>query len=150
MSSTSIDNESSPVGQLPVADKAAIERLLSDFAWHADRGEGSALGELFSADGMLRVGGLDLSGRQAIADDCLRRAAQPGRRTRHVWSNLRIELALPAQVIATAVQVTYEQPGEGQAVQVRVNDIADTFIKEANGRWLFASRRIERALAFAA
>ncbi|SFP45720.1 nuclear transport factor 2 family protein [Variovorax sp. 770b2] len=135
---------------LPATDQAAIERLLTDFAWHADHGDASALGELFAPEGTLRVGGLDLSGRQAITDDCLRRAAQPGRRTRHVWSNLRIERALPSHIVATAVQVTYEQLGEGQAMQVRVNDMADTFVKDSDGRWLFASRRVERALAFTA
>ncbi|MCR6480495.1 nuclear transport factor 2 family protein [Variovorax sp. ZS18.2.2] len=148
MQSTSTQ-EPVPTHQLPTADQAAIERLLTDFAWHADRGDGSALGELFSPDGTLHVGGLDLNGQQAIADDCLRRAARPGRRTRHVWSNLRIERALPAHIVATAVQVTYEQPGEGQAMQVRVNDMADTFVKDSDGRWRFASRRVERALAFA-
>ncbi|WP_219210102.1 nuclear transport factor 2 family protein [Variovorax boronicumulans] len=135
---------------LPIADQAAIERLLSDFAWHADRGDASALAELFLPDGALHVGGLDLNGRQAIADDCRRRAAQPGRRTRHVWSNLRIERAQPSQVVTTAIQVTYEQPGADQAMQVRVNDMADTFGKDADGHWRFATRNVARALGFAA
>lgn len=135
---------------LPAADRAAIERLLTDFAWHADHGDGSALAALFLPDATLHVGGLDLQGQQAIADDCRRRAAQPGRRTRHVWSNLRIELAGSSQVVASAIQVTYEQPGSDQATQVRVNDMADSFGRDAEGRWRFATRKVERALAFAA
>ena len=69
-------------------DRLTIERLLTDFAWFADRGDGESLGQLFTADGALFVSGLELKGREQIAADCYRRASNPDRKTRHLWSNL--------------------------------------------------------------
>ena len=58
-------------------DLARIERLLSDFAWHADRGDGASLAELFFPDAVLIVGGQRLEGRAEIAEDCRRRVPAP-------------------------------------------------------------------------
>ena len=38
-------------------DLLQIERLFSDFAWFADRGDAAALAELFASDGVLVLGG---------------------------------------------------------------------------------------------
>ncbi len=129
------------------ADHKAIERLLSDFAWHADRGEGAALADLFLPDAVLTVGGVDLQGRVAIAADCHRRHENPLRKTRHVWSNLRVLHRDDGAVATAAVQLTYEQTGPDLPTQLRVNDLFDTFRRDAAGRWRFARRLIKRELA---
>ena len=124
-----------------------IARILSDFAWHADRGQGDAMSQLFIPEGTLRVGGQDLAGRQKIADDCHRRALDPLRVVRHVCSNLRLDRVEASIVTSTAIQITFEQLGEGVPAQVRVNDLADTFVLEADGVWRIASRIIQRQIA---
>jgi hypothetical protein len=128
------------------ADIFAIERLLSDFAWHADRGDGTSLSELFVPDGILRIGALELKGQLQIAEDCRRRFLQPGRKTRHVWSNLRVELTDTDEATTFAVQLTFEQSGAGSATQCRVSDLLDKFQKNSQGVWRFASRVIKREL----
>src|ERR1700730_12135316 len=80
----------SPEAAVSYAERAAIEQLLGDFAWHADRGEGVLLAGLFMPDGVLVVGGQELHGCEQIAQDCHRRGIGSTRKTRHVWSNLRI------------------------------------------------------------
>lgn len=126
---------------------APIERVLSDFAWYADRGDGTSLAELFVPDGVLCVGGQELKGRLQIADDCRRRASQPDRKTRHIWSNLRIERAQANSATGTAVQLTFEQHGPDTPTQLRVNDLFDEFEKDAQGVWRLARRVISREMS---
>jgi len=127
-----------------------IARLLSDFAWHADRKQAEQLGALFLVDGRLSIAGTELVGRQAIVDDCRRRFAAAQRTTRHVWSNLRIESADENQIVATAIQMTYEQEENGGSTQVRVSDLLDTFGRDPSRRWCFAHRVMTRVITLAA
>jgi hypothetical protein len=134
---------------VPPADLERIRELLTSFAWFADRGDGDGLSRLFLPEAVLHVGGQDHVGREQIAQDCRRRAAVPGRKVRHVWSNLRIERAAADRISTTAVQLTFEQfeQQEGAPTHLRVNDMLDTFARDPSGQWHFAGRRIERALA---
>ena len=134
---------------LTFAERTAVERLLSDFAWHADRGEGELLAQLFLPDGMLVVGGQELAGRERIADDCHRRNSGSARKTRHVWSNLRIIRRPGAHDLeTTAIQLTIEQTDSAaQEAQVRVNDLFDTLRQDGHGTWRFARRIISREMA---
>jgi hypothetical protein len=127
-------------------DLTRIERLLSDFAWHADRGDGASLAQLFLPDAVLVVGGARLAGRAEIAEDCRRRALAPGRKTRHVWSNLRLDPQTDGTVSATAIQLTFEQT-DAAATRVRINDLTDRYQRDAAGTWRFMSRIIERQMA---
>lgn len=137
-----------PIQAVPnLHDRAAIEQLLSEFAWHADRGEGVPLAELFLSDGVLIVGGQELRGRVAIADDCHRRGIGSERKTRHCWSNLRVVHADADTLNSTAVQLTIEQTHPAQSVaQIRVNDLFDTLRKDPQGVWRIAHREIRREM----
>jgi SnoaL-like domain len=138
----------SPEATVTYYERASIEQLLSDFAWYADRGEGMALAELFVPDGILVVGGQELHGRERIADDCHRRGIGSKRKTRHVWSNLRIARANAHILETTAIQLTIEQsePTLPEA-QVRVNDLFDTLRRDGHGTWRFERRIISREMA---
>ena len=130
------------------SDFLAIERLFSDFAWYADRGNGVLLAELFLPNGILCVGDLELTGRSQIAEDCHRRSLSLGRQTRHVWSNLRIDRSDADAATSTAVQVTFEQNvSSGEPTQIRVSDLFDTLKKDLHGEWRFVRRFIKREIA---
>jgi ketosteroid isomerase-like protein len=124
-----------------------IETLLSDFTWHADRGDGAALAALFLPDAVLTVGGVALCGRGVIAADCQERSENPARKTRHIWSNLRFGQAGGDMITTTIVQQTFEQNGADQPTQLRLNDVTDTFRRNEAGEWRFASRLIKREMA---
>jgi uncharacterized protein (TIGR02246 family) len=128
------------------SDTRAVERLLSDFAWNADHGDGDGLGALFVPEATLVVGGQQLAGRAAIAADCNRRASQPGRKVRHMWSNLRLD-GDAAGLSATAVQMTFEQMDGQQGTQLRINDLFDTYVRDAEGKLCFATREIRREMS---
>jgi len=132
------------------ADLQAIQRLLSDFAWAADRGLAGALSELFFPDGTLCINGQTYQGRVEIAADCRRRAAIAQRLTRHVWSNLRVDIQADGSCEATLVQQTYESAGPDQPLKIRVNDVSDRIARDADGRWRFRTRIIERQMAMLA
>jgi hypothetical protein len=138
----------SPEAAVTYSERAAIEQLLGDFAWHADRGEGVALAGLFMPDGILVVGGQELHGREQIAADCHRRGIGSTRKTRHVWSNLRIGRRAADTLETTAIQLTIEQTDPSLPdAQVRVNDLFDTLCQDPQGAWRFARRVISRAMA---
>lgn len=134
---------------MPDANLAAIQRLLSDFAWAADRGLGTEMAELFLPNGTLTVNGQELRGRQEIADDCRQRFETPNRKTRHVWSNLRVEPVADGLCSGTVVQLTFESTGFAQPAKLRVNDVLDLFERDPQGIWQFRSRLIERQMAMA-
>ena len=128
-------------------DLLAIQRLLSDFAWQADHGDAHQLALLFLHDGVLRLNGTVMEGQAQIEADCGKRFATPGRKTRHVWSNLRVQADGPGEVSATNVQMTFEQGGAEQSVQARVSDVVDLLSKGDDGRWRFRERTIGRVFA---
>jgi hypothetical protein len=115
------------------ADMFEVQRLLTDFTWFADRGDGDGLAALFLPDAVLTVGGAALDGREAIAADCYCRSAIAGRKTRHVWCNLRFERVLDGEISTAAVQVTFEQTAPRGAVQLRLNDVFDSFRRDVSG-----------------
>jgi SnoaL-like domain len=143
-----VERRMSPEAAVTYPERAAIEQLLGDFAWHADRGEGVLLAGLFMPDGILVVGGQELHGRERIAEDCHRRGIGSTRKTRHVWSNLRIGRREADTLETTAIQLTIEQtdPSVPDA-QVRVNDLFDTLRQDPHGAWRFARRIISREMA---
>ncbi|MCJ0764924.1 nuclear transport factor 2 family protein [Variovorax terrae] len=128
-------------------DVFAIQRLISDFAWAADRCLAAELSELFLPDGTLTVNELKLHGRAEIEQDCRHRFASPQRKTRHALSNLRIDALGDGAYAGTAVQLTFESSGSDQPVRLRVSDVLDRFEQDPQGRWRFRSRTIERQMA---
>lgn len=138
-----------PTPAATAADRLEIERLLTDFAFLADRGDGEALGWLFLEQATLSVGGLTLLGPRQIAADCHRRFTDPHRKTRHLWTNFRIEHGDASVIVSSALQLTFEQSTPGSPAQLRVNDLHDEFRRNGAGRWRFARRVIERAMGLA-
>lgn len=133
-----------PVNQDPLQ---SIGRLFSDFAWFADRRDAEGLARLFVPDGVLSVGGRESAGSENIAADCQRRFAGADRMTRHLWSNLRVEMPTPDTATTTAIQLTFETAGDDLPARLRVNDVIDELRKAASGEWRFVRRHIRCEMA---
>jgi uncharacterized protein (TIGR02246 family) len=125
----------------------SIERLFSDFAWFADRCDAEGLARLFMRDGVLLVGGRESAGSDNIAADCQKRFATSDRKTRHMWSNLRIDMPTSDTARTTAIQLTFETSGDDTPPRLRVNDVIDELRKEASGEWRFVRRYIRCEMA---
>src|SRR5260370_34352339 len=124
----------------------SVEQLMTLFGRYADCGDSERLASLFLPDGTLSLGSIVSSGRSAIASFAKERSSEPGRKTRHLWSNLELREGDLGTLHASAIQQTYELRAETQSTQLRVSDLEDTFAKDLNGSWRFASRRIVRQM----
>lgn len=132
---------------MDVSHRREIERLFSEFSWCVDHGDVAGLSGLFVPDGRICMGGQEIQGASAIGDDLARRFQTPGRKTRHVWSNLRVVSMDEQSVETTAVQLTFEQVGEEKPGQLRISDLSDTLHRDSEGRWRFVRRMINRVMA---
>ncbi|MGX1789055.1 nuclear transport factor 2 family protein [Bosea sp. NPDC055332] len=125
-------------------DRLAIEQLIQRHAWLIDHGEADKVGELFADDAALYGVGPDKTGRAAIAEWGRQRAAMTERRSRHLQSNILIEPV--AQDAARGwVALTLDRhdgPGQGSATPLLAAEYADRYVREPDGTWLFAERRL--------
>ncbi|WP_432258371.1 nuclear transport factor 2 family protein [Cupriavidus sp. TMH.W2] len=134
---------------MTVSDRLEIERLFNEFSWCVDHGDAAGLSGLFASDGVLCVGGQEIKGQLAIGDEASRRSRIPGRKTRHVWSNLRVVSMDDHSAETTAVQLTFEQNGPERPAQLRISDLSDTLRRDSQGQWRFARRLINREMTVA-
>ena len=125
----------------------SVEQLLTLFGRYADCGDGERLASLFLPDGTLSLGSSVSCGRSAIASFAKERSSAPGRKTRHLWSNLELRTGDHGTLHASAIQQTYELVAAAQSTQLRVSDLEDVFARDSDGSWRFASRRIVRQMS---
>jgi len=125
-------------------DRLAIEHLIQRHAWLIDHGEAGAVGKLFAEDGALYGIGPDKIGRAAIAEWGRQRAAMTERRSRHLQSNILIEPVArdAARGWVALTLYRHDGPGEGSATPLLVAEYADRYVREPDGSWLFAERRL--------
>ena len=69
------------------------------------------------------------------------------RKTRHMWSNLRVEMPTADTARTTAIQLMVETSGDDSPARLRVNDVIDELRKGASGEWRFVSRHIRCEMA---
>jgi hypothetical protein len=124
----------------------SVEQLLTLFGRYADCGDGERLASLFLPDGTLTLGNTVSQGQPAIATFAKERSSTPGRKTRHLWSNLQLHTDDHGTLHASAIQQTFELMTATQTTQLRVSDLEDIFAKDSVGSWRFASRRIVRQM----
>ncbi len=126
--------------RVPLEVRAEIEDLMSEFSHRVDNGLGATLHELFVEDGVIATPAFRLEGREAIRERFTARGADPNRRTRHYWTNLRLSQhgdAIHAiSNVITAVNVT------GQPVQLMGGSSEDIMVRTADG-WAFKDRSLE-------
>jgi hypothetical protein len=97
---------------------------------------------LFTHDAEQSIAGVTASGIEAIVQGLKRRADMTGRTSRHVISNLRLSMSSEATVEAAWILTLYRSDDANKpAKPMMVNDVQDTFRKEAGG-WKIRSRKI--------
>jgi hypothetical protein len=129
-----------------VTELQLIERLCSDFAYYADHGDAESLGNLFGEDGILKLGDQESVGRSNIVADCQARFDIAGRKTRHLWSNLRLVALTPEFASTTMIQLTFESRGPAVPTRLRVSDVSDKLRRDEDGAWHYTYREIRREL----
>ena len=126
--------------EIAVSVRVAIEDLLNEFASRVDEGRGATVHELFIESGRIETPQFVLANRQEIRRRFTERARDPGRRTRHYWSNARFsgdsgEVTVVTNVL-TVVCI------EGRKTTLAGGTSTDIVVPE-EGRWAFRSRRLD-------
>jgi ketosteroid isomerase-like protein len=90
------------------AAERACERLMYRYAQYVDFGQAARIAELFAENGAwLGADGNGMRGRQAIHDGFAQRAALTRRQSRHVITNVLIDLASSDSATGIAYLVNY-------------------------------------------
>jgi hypothetical protein len=125
------------------AIRGICERLILKFARLNDAGEHQALAAMFTETGTFaRPADPDnfVQGRDAIFAFFRDR---PARRTRHIMTNILVEVESEERARAHSLVTLFMGPGNSEALQcdaVLVGDFHD-HLEKIGDRWLFAERR---------
>jgi hypothetical protein len=130
-----------------VLAERACERLIVEYARRVDFGESRRIADLFTEDGRWEGTDLVLDGRAAIRDWFEERERLTRRVSRHVCTNIAVEVLSPAEARSLCYLVNYRHDrAEGDVAMPvpaehpkYVGELRDTFRRTADG-WRFSSR----------
>jgi hypothetical protein len=107
----------------------AVERLMAEFAYRVDFEKGLMIAELFSPNGFYESDGKRSTGRDAIHQAYVRRAARGPRTSRHLFTNVRVVRLPGGKYGSTAIMLLFARDGEGlhPAVPLSVADVTDVY-----------------------
>ena len=133
------------------------ERLVSLYTHYADFGKAERVAELFAQDAVWAVGPIRFEGQEKIRQMMRGRQEMAGRRSRHVCTNLQIDVLdennASGLVYLTLYRHDFEGPEREARVQLAGPGPSRTFRKDRlralvlNSTQLFVSVRTSRILA---
>ncbi|MDO8212401.1 nuclear transport factor 2 family protein [Conexibacter sp. CPCC 206217] len=133
-----------------VLAERACERLIVEYARRVDFGEASGIADLFTDDGRWQGTELVLDGREQIRAWFTRREGLARRVSRHVFTNLAVELLSADEAVATSYMVNYRHDRADGDTSLPVPARAPKYVGECHDRfrrtpdgWRFAERRVE-------
>jgi uncharacterized protein (TIGR02246 family) len=132
-----------------IAIERECERLMIDYAAHADFRDNDAFANLFAEDGELNLTGQPARGRDAIRRGMELRPAN--RESRHVITNMSVKVIDDNRAEGVCYLTLYRKDAEGgerrpfeHAGPDIVGDYHDVYVKTGAG-WKIKSRRIRVA-----
>jgi ketosteroid isomerase-like protein len=127
-------------------DERAITRLMTDYTRFVDFGEAARIAELFTEDGVWDGPGVRMQGRAEVHEFFSRRETVSRRTSRHVITNVAIDLVGPDEATALSYLVNFRHDSRGDVVlpvpadhPKYVGEYRDRFVRTAAG-WRFAER----------
>jgi len=124
------------------------ERLVFDYAAFVDFGEASRIADLFALDGVWEGEGIRMEGRDAIRNGFSRRQGVTRRVSRHVCTNVRIDVLGDDEARGVSYLINYRfdrREGDDPALPAPaghpkfVGEYRDRFVRTPEG-WRFAHR----------
>lgn len=125
-------------------------RLIAEYCRRVDSGHAAAIPDLFCADGTWEGVDLLLTGREEIRGWFVQREALTRRVSRHVCTNVLIDVVSPDEAHSVCYMINYRHDRRDGDTSVPVpaevpkfvGELHDRFRRTADG-WRFASRRVE-------
>ena len=132
-------------GKMTGEDYWAIARLMSEFCWKVDHGQGAEMGELFTADARVVTPRFNLGNRDEIVAWFTARSKNTELLTRHSWAAPRFEMQSASRIKVTSVATTIlgKTPAPAAGAQIMIGDALDIVEKEADGQWRFSERVLD-------
>jgi 3-phenylpropionate/cinnamic acid dioxygenase small subunit len=128
--------------ELPIADRLAIEALVTEYAWLLDHQRWYDVANLCTDDAVLVIRGREIVGKPGLEAWASRRAERANRRTQHQMSLLRLEPVGPDEVSGTAALVLHvAKTGGGGTYVDLVGEYEDEYVRAPEG-WKFRRRRL--------
>lgn len=127
------------------ADALAVQSLVTAYFQRTDRPGTGEVADLFTSDGVLILGNLEIVGRTAIATffaDRNRDQADAKRLTRHLTGGVDLCPAPPDRIIGYSTTAVFAGLGDlplAVALPSSIADFDDVFVHTATG-WLFEKR----------
>jgi len=136
---------------MELLDERAIRKLMTDYTRFVDFGEAERIAELFAPDGVWDGPGVRMNGQDEVRRFFAERQTVTRRTSRHVITNIAIELTGPDTATALSYLVNYRHDSRG-AVELPVpadhpkyvGEYHDRFVRTAGG-WRFAERLFTNA-----
>jgi len=131
----------------------ACARLIVDYTHWVDFGDAARVADLFAPDGIWEVGETRFEGRDSVRDMLRGRQQMAGRRSRHVCTNLAVDVIDKDHATGLVYLTLYRydfatgEASEGLAPAgppLAVGQYRDRFVRTEEG-WRFALRRAELA-----
>lgn len=146
-------DQATPSQWADVAMARAVERLMAEFAYRVDFENGLTTADLFAPDGYYEVDGKRSTGRAAIHQAYVLRAARGPRTSRHMFTNVRAVRLPDGRFGSTAIMLLFARDGTGvhPAVPLSVGDVTDIYAFDtgsaSTGNLLIQSRTLRTAFA---
>ncbi len=127
---------------LAIADRLAIEALVTEYAWLLDHRRWHDVAGLCTDDAVLKIRGREIVGQKGLADWAEYRAQKHARRTQHQMTLLRLEPVEADVVAGTAGLVLHvaKTGGSGTYVDL-VGEYQDEYVR-VDGAWRFRRRTL--------
>lgn len=127
----------------------ACEELIYEYARRVDLGDASAIADLFTIDAQWQ-GDILLDGQAQIRDWFTRRGEVQRRVSRHVCTNVSVNVLSPTEAESVCYMVNYRHDrAEGDLslpvpaeVPKYVGELRDRFLRASEG-WRFARRQVD-------
>jgi hypothetical protein len=123
------------------------ERLIYQYCSFVDHGEAAKIAGLFTEDGVWFNVNVSMDGREGIRAGFQKRQDNAGRMSRHVCSNVLIDVISDNEATATVYMSLYFHDGEAEReisptdCLQKLGEYRDRFVKTENG-WRFSRREV--------
>lgn len=128
--------------------RSEIEALIAEYGYLFDHGRAEEMPSLFTEHALFSGLAGTARGHEELRALFVGTAAKMSK-TRHVCTNLRLEIDNENRVKGTVVVTSYGHRGDGlgKPIPHTVGDFHDLYLRGDDGRWRFAERRIEVAFS---
>ncbi len=128
--------------------RSQIEELVTEYGFLFDHGQADKMADLFTEDASFKGLAGTANGRAEL-NAIFTKTAKAMTASRHCSTNLRLTVEAPDRASGYVLVTSYGHMGAGMGKPHAhtVGDFEDTYVKGADGKWRFSSRKVVSAFS---